>query len=208
LTPTHDRFEASGLYSYKLNNAFFGPYVRGSMKTHIFPGYIYFENESPTITLNLVDRDGNSLGTETLGTEANPDDLALQSRQAVRAAPAAKRSSAATSKPSTWISCCSSSTIGTRLGFGFRQGIMIDLTSSTAIPMRPRCGCAESITTTRSVRCRRQRHGDVRALACSARAQFGLLFPFHRARRDASRRLRRQAADRLLGHRRDSRCRS
>ena len=56
--PTHDRFQASGLYSYKLQNDYLGPYVRASMRTRIFPGYIYFENPADRITLNIVDSSG------------------------------------------------------------------------------------------------------------------------------------------------------
>ena len=75
VTPTHDRFQASGLYSYKVNNPYFGPYVRASMKTRIFPGYVYFSNSpGTTIQLNITRVDG-SVDTATLGTEANPDDL-------------------------------------------------------------------------------------------------------------------------------------
>jgi hypothetical protein len=126
LTPTHDRFEASGLYSYKINNPYFGPYVRGAMKTHIFPGYVYFENTAPTITLDLVDANGGSLGTQTLGGEANPDNLRF--KVAKPFAPLQLQEELGGNLKAVDADLVLLKlNVGTRLGFGFRQGIMNDL---------------------------------------------------------------------------------
>jgi hypothetical protein len=126
LTPTHDRFEAAGLYSYKLNSDFFGPYVRASMKTRIFPGYIYFENSAPTITVNLVDGDGNSLGTETLGMAADPD--SLRYKVAKPFAPLQLQEELGANVKAVDLDLLLVKlNVGTRLGFGFRQTFTNDL---------------------------------------------------------------------------------
>jgi hypothetical protein len=126
LTPTHDRFEASGLYSYKINNPYFGPYVRGAMKTHIFPGYIYFENTAPTITLNLVDNDGAPIGTQTLGMQADPDSLRFKAAKPF-APLQLQEELGGNLKAVDADLVLLKLNVGTRLGFGFRQGLMNDL---------------------------------------------------------------------------------
>ncbi len=126
LTPTHDRFEASGLYSYKLQNEYLGPYVRASMKTRIFPGYVYFENSANTITLNIVDGDGNTLRTETLGQAANPDNLRF--KVAKPFAPLRLQEElGANLKAVDMDLILLKLNVGTRIGFGFRQTFMNDL---------------------------------------------------------------------------------
>jgi hypothetical protein len=126
LTPSHDRFEASGLYSYKLQNEYIGPYVRGSMKTRIFPGYVYFESDAPTITLNIVDGEGAAIRTETLGTEANPDDLRY--KVAKPFAPLQLQEEIGANLKAVDLDLLLLKlNVGTRLGFGFRQGLMNEL---------------------------------------------------------------------------------
>ena len=126
LTPTHDRFEASGLYSYKLQNEYLGPYVRASMKTRIFPGYVYFENSANTITLNIVDGDGNTLRTETLGQAANPDNLRF--KVAKPFAPLRLQEElGANVKAVDMDLILLKLNVGTRIGFGFRQTFTNDL---------------------------------------------------------------------------------
>jgi hypothetical protein len=126
LTPTHDRFQASGLYSYKLNNEYLGPYVRGSMTTRIFPGYVYFENSADTIMLNIVDSNGMTIRTATLGGEANRDNLRY--KVAKPFAPLQLQEEVgANLKAITLDLLPLKLNLGTRLGFGFRQGLMNEL---------------------------------------------------------------------------------
>jgi hypothetical protein len=126
LTPTHDRFEASGLYSYKINNPYFGPYVRGAMKTRIFPGYVYFENSAPTITLNVVNSAGATIRTATLGGEANPDNLRYKVAEPF-APLQLQEEIGGNLKAVDMDLVLLKLNVGTRLGFGFRQGIMNEL---------------------------------------------------------------------------------
>lgn len=126
LTPTHDRFEASGLYSYKLQNPYLGPYVRASMKTRIFPGYVYLENRASTITVNVVDAAGATLRTETLGSEASPDDLRYQVAKPF-APLQLQEELGANLKAIDLDLLLVKLNVGTRLGFGFRQTFTNDL---------------------------------------------------------------------------------
>lgn len=120
LTPTHDRFAASGLYSYKLNSDVFGPYVRASMKTRIFPGYVYFQNSADRIMLNIVDGDGATIRTATLGDEANPDNLRF--KVAKPFAPfQLQEELGANLKAVDLDLLLLKLNVGTRFGFGFRQ---------------------------------------------------------------------------------------
>jgi hypothetical protein len=122
MTPTHDRFQASALYSYKLNNEFLGPYVRGAMKTRIFPGYVYFENSADRIMLTIERVDG-AVETRTLGDQANPDNLRFKVAQAF--APfQLQQELGANVKAVDLDLVVLKLNVGTRLGFGFRQGFM------------------------------------------------------------------------------------
>jgi hypothetical protein len=126
LTPTHDRFSAAGLYSYKLNNKFVGPYVRASMQTRIFPGYVYFESSQPTIAVDVVDGKGNILRTETLGNEANPDNLRY--KVAKPFAPFQLQEELGGNLKAVDLDLVLLKlNVGTRIGFGFRQTITNDL---------------------------------------------------------------------------------
>ena len=120
LTPTHDRFQASGLYSYKIKSEFFGPYVRASMKTRIFPGYIYFQNSADTIMLNIVDGNGATIRTATLGNEANPDNLRYKVAKPFGPFQL-QEELGANLKAVDLDLVLLKLNVGTRVGFGFRQ---------------------------------------------------------------------------------------
>jgi hypothetical protein len=122
ITPTHDRFQAAALYSYKLDNEYLGPYVRASMKTRIFPGYVYFDSPASTITLNIVDSQGRMLRSETLGSEANPDDLRFEVARPF-APLQLQQELGANLKAIDLDLLLLKLNVGTRIGFGVRQAI-------------------------------------------------------------------------------------
>ena len=126
LTPTHDRFQASGLYSYKLNNPYVGPYVRASMKTRIFPGYVYLQSDQPTISVDVVDDEDRILRTVTLGNEANPDNLRF--KVAKPFAPFQLQEEIGGNLKAVDLDLVLLKVnVGTRLGFGFRQAFTNNL---------------------------------------------------------------------------------
>lgn len=122
VTPTHDLFQASGLYSYKLNNPYLGPYVRGSMKTRLFPGYLYLERAAATGTV-LISRLDGATETRTFGAEANPDDLRIKVAEAF-APLQLQEEVGANVKAIDLDLLLLKLNVSTRIGFGFRQGIM------------------------------------------------------------------------------------
>jgi hypothetical protein len=63
---THDRLQATALYTYKINNPYIGPYVRAAARTSLFPGYQYFDDET---TIILHDANGQPTG-ETVQVDA------------------------------------------------------------------------------------------------------------------------------------------
>jgi hypothetical protein len=120
--PTADRFSASGLYSYKLNNPYLGPYVRGAMRTRIFPGYLYLESGRPTTTVT-IDRPNGMTETQTIGNEANPDDLRVKVAKPFGPF-LLQEEIGANVKAIDLDLLLVKLNVGTRLGFGFRQGFM------------------------------------------------------------------------------------
>jgi len=125
VTPTHDRFQASALYSYKINNPYIGPYVRAAMKTKIFPGYVYFQRSNSTIPLLITHADG-STESVTLGAEANPDDLRY--KVADPFAPfQLQEELGANLKAVDLDLILLKLNVATRLGFGFRQAFTNNL---------------------------------------------------------------------------------
>jgi hypothetical protein len=120
--PTNDRFEASGLYSYKINNPYFGPYVRGSMRTRIFPGYIYLQTPDETTTVEIQKLDGTT-EVQTIGNEANPDDLRVKVAKPFGPF-LIQEELGANLKAIDLDLLLVKLNVGTRIGFGFRQGIM------------------------------------------------------------------------------------
>lgn len=120
LTPTNDLFQASALYSYKINNPYLGPYVRGSMRTRIFPGYLYLESDDPTTTVSIERLDGTS-ESMTVGAQANPDDLRIKIAKPF--APLKLQEELGANVKAVDLDLLLVKLhVATRLGFGFRQG--------------------------------------------------------------------------------------
>jgi hypothetical protein len=120
--PTSDHFQASGLYSYKLNNPYLGPYVRGSMRTSIFPGYLYLQSSKAQTSVEITHKDG-STDTITIGDEANPDDLRVKVAKPFGPL-LLQEEIGANLKALDLDLLLVKLNVGTRIGFGFRQGIM------------------------------------------------------------------------------------
>ncbi len=120
--PTNDRFQASGLYSYKIKGAPIGPYVRASMQTRLFTGFAYLESNSPTgaATINRID---GTTETIAFGTEANPDDLRIKVASAFAPLKLQEEVGANFKAVDLDLRLLKLS-VGTRAGFGFRQGFM------------------------------------------------------------------------------------
>ena len=120
VAPTSDRFEASALYAYNINNPYFGPYVRGGFRTRVFPGYLYLE--SPTaagvVTINHLN------GTQEIvpfGNEANPDNLRVKIAESF--APFILQEEVGGNLKAVDLNLILFKlVVATRLGFGFRQG--------------------------------------------------------------------------------------
>lgn len=118
---TNDRFEASALYAYNLDNPYLGPYLRAGFRTHLFPGYLYLHTEQPQGVVNIRRLDG-STETRMFGTQANPDDLRI--RVADPFAPLILQEElGANLKAVSLDLLLVKITAATRLGYGFRQGI-------------------------------------------------------------------------------------
>jgi hypothetical protein len=135
--PTHDRFDASGLYSYNIEDSFVGPYVRASMHTRLFPGYTYLErNTRGTILIEHVDGTVNS---RSFGQEANPDDLRIKVAEPF-APLKLQEELGANLKAVDLDLLVVKLNVGTRVGFGFREGFMNGLLvmrgHDTAEPLR------------------------------------------------------------------------
>jgi hypothetical protein len=119
--PTHDRFQAAALYSFKLNNPYFGPYVRASMRTRIFPGYLYLERTNPVMV--EIHRLDGTIESSIRGLQANPDDLRIKVAQPF--APfRLQEELGANVKAIDLDLLLIKLHVATRLGFGFRQGFM------------------------------------------------------------------------------------
>ena len=119
--PTHDLFEASGLYSYKINNDYVGPYVRAWAITNVFPGYMYLERPTAPINVQIHKLDGTTQNV-TLGTQANPDNLRYQVSKPF-APLRIQEELGANFKAVDLNLLLFKLHVGTRAGFGFRQGI-------------------------------------------------------------------------------------
>ena len=124
ISPTRDRFEAAGLYSYKLNR-YVGPYVRAGMRTRVFPGYLYLSRErgAGMVTINRLDGRNE---VRLFGTGASPDDLRI--RIASPFAPLRLQEEVGANFAAADLRLCLLTlaiklAISTRVGFGFRQGI-------------------------------------------------------------------------------------
>ena len=126
VSPTHDHFQASGLYSYKLNNPILGPYVRASMNTRIFPGYVYFERPNDaSIPITISHADGSTTNV-TLGNAASPDDLRYQVAKSF--APLILQEELGGNLKAVDLDLILLKlNVATRIGFGFRQGFTNNL---------------------------------------------------------------------------------
>jgi hypothetical protein len=121
---TTDQFDGSATYTFKLNNVL-GPYVRGGFRTRIFPGYLYLESENAVINVNTTRLDGTMQST-TLGTFASPDDLRLKLSDVF--SPFILHEEIGVNLKAVDVDLyLLQLVIGTRLGFGLRQGIINDL---------------------------------------------------------------------------------
>jgi len=120
--PTGDSFSASALYSYKLNNPYLGPYVRGAMRTRIFPGYLYLQSTGAT-TQVVIERIDGSTDSETIGNRADPDDLRVKVAKPFGPF-LIQEEVGANVKAIDLDLLLVKLNVGTRIGFGFRQGIM------------------------------------------------------------------------------------
>jgi hypothetical protein len=119
--PTHDRFAASALYSYNIENSFIGPYVRASMQTRLFPGYVYLERNLPGTI--LIERLDGTINSRPFGLEANPDDLRIKVAESF-APLKLQEELGANLKAVDLDLLVVKLNVGTRLGFGFREGFM------------------------------------------------------------------------------------
>lgn len=132
--PTNDQFAASALYSYKINNPYFGPYVRGAMRTRVFPGYLYVETPADTTTVAITRLNGD-IDTQTIGSQANPDDLRVKVAKPFGPF-LLQEELGANLKAIDLDLLLIKLNVGTRIGFGLRQGIMnglIVLDSSSSV---------------------------------------------------------------------------
>lgn len=119
--PSHDRFAASGLYAYHAKSSFLGPYVRAGMVTHVFPGYVYLERNTPG-TILITHTDG-TVNSRPFGLQANPDDLRI--KVASPFAPLKLQEELGANLKAVDLDLLLVKlNVGTRLGFGFRQGLM------------------------------------------------------------------------------------
>jgi hypothetical protein len=122
---TQDRWEAAALYAYNLSNTYVGPYARGSFSTRVFPGYLYLDGDGDTVEVQITRPDG-TVDTRTFGDEANQDDLRIEVARPF--APfVLQEEVGANLKAVNLDLLLLKATVGTRLGFGFRQGITNNL---------------------------------------------------------------------------------
>jgi hypothetical protein len=131
IASTQDRWEAAALYAYNIGNPYVGPYGRASFSTRLFPGFLYFEEgQDDTVTVQVVDTDGD-VTTKIYGEEANQDDLRI--KLAKPFAPITLQEEVGANLKAVSLDLLLLKlTVATRLGFGFRQGIMNGLLVRTA----------------------------------------------------------------------------
>jgi hypothetical protein len=122
---TQDRWDASALYAYNLNNPYLGPYARASFQTRVFPSYLYLNSEADRVDITLVDQDGNT-SEITIGNESNLDDLRIRVSKPFSPM-VLQEELGANLKAVSLDLLLLKLTVATRLGFGFRQGIMTEL---------------------------------------------------------------------------------
>lgn len=117
-----DYLEAGALYAYNINNDYIGPYARAGLKTRVFPGYLYLaEDEESTgqVTVNRLD---GSVERYSFGSEAHPDDLRIEVAEPFAPFILQEEIGANLKAVDLDLKLLELS-VGTRLGWGFRQGI-------------------------------------------------------------------------------------
>jgi hypothetical protein len=124
---TSDHWDAAALYAYNIGNPYVGPYARASFATRVTPGYLYVENEGGGTVDVTIDHPGaEPTETRTLGEEADQDDLRL--KVAKPFAPIVLQEEIGANLKAVSIDLLLLKlTVATRLGFGFRQGMVNDL---------------------------------------------------------------------------------
>lgn len=117
--PTYDRFQASALYAYKAGNRHVGPYVRAALRTRIFPGYLYLERGMPGQV--QIERLDGTTEIRDFGLQADPDDLRIEVASAF--APLRLQEEVGANLKAVDLDLLVARVLlGTRIGFGFRQG--------------------------------------------------------------------------------------
>lgn len=122
---TTDLFTGEALYAYNINNPYIGPYIRGSFRTSLFPSYLYLESDSDTVTVTRQRINGTT-ETQTVGDQANQDDLRVELTPALSPIILQEEVGANLKAFSLDLSLVQLD-IGTRIGYGFRQGLVRDL---------------------------------------------------------------------------------
>jgi hypothetical protein len=128
---TTDRFSADALYAYNIQNPYIGPYVRGSFRTSVFPGYLFLnsglgpeDQESAQVAVTREFLDGSS-ETRIFGTKATQDNLRV--RLSDPFAPVIlQQELGANLRALTANLILLDVDVATRLGWAFRQGIVRD----------------------------------------------------------------------------------
>jgi hypothetical protein len=119
---TQDRWDAAALYAFNINNPYIGPYVRGSFQTRVFPGHLYLESDDDQVLVNIQRADGTT-DSILIGDEANLDDLRIKVANPFSPITLQEEVGANLKAVSIDLLLLKLS-VATRLGFGFRQGIM------------------------------------------------------------------------------------
>ena len=131
LYATSDRFSADALYAYNLGNEFFGPYVRGSFRTAVFPSYLFLDSgrgpedvEPADVSVTRERLDGTT-EERIFGTKATQDNLRV--RLSDPFAPIIlQQELGGNLRALTADLILLDVDIGTRIGWAFRQGIVRD----------------------------------------------------------------------------------
>ena len=117
-----DYLEAGALYAFNINNDYIGPYARASLKTRVFPGYLYLESEEDATGQVTINRLDGSAETYTFGSEADADDLRIEVAKPFAPFILQEEIGANLKAVSLDLKLLELS-VGTRVGWGFRQGI-------------------------------------------------------------------------------------
>lgn len=117
-----DFLEAGALYAFNINNDYVGPYARAGLKTRVFPGYLYLATDDMSSGQVTVNRSDGSVQPFTFGAEANPDDLRIEVARPFAPLILQEELGANLKAVDLDLKLLELS-VGTRVGWGFRQGI-------------------------------------------------------------------------------------